>query len=427
MIVSVIPEILFATTFAVRSRRHMPFLARVLSAVFAAGLWFSPVRVEGAEGAWATTRLKVAVVQMAFAPTLEGNRDRIVSGVAAAAARGARVAVFREGALFARAGDSPAVVKESIAAVSRAAAMHRIYVILGDVNHSPALKKMVNWMRVFGPDGGEIFHYDKLYNHPRGAMPGVFSIDGVPCSGMICADRWLRGVEEIPIQQGAQISFELSNNFAFEWVGPLGWYWNVPRALRNNVWVVVANTGNRVAGVADESPEGPMVRHGHSAIVSPDGRIVTGADETATIIMAGIDPSRATREEAIARATHPVLREFWQAGLKLQQGEKLPAPQLAPLPSPETEVTLAVSQVSGDITKMVRAIRDARERKADLVAFPARAIAHTALRNSRSAYVVSRQRCPGLCDDRTRRIVDRVDRTRRRGGSPDARAPRRRP
>jgi predicted amidohydrolase len=202
---------------------------------------------------------------------------------------------------------------------------------------------------------------------------------------MICADRWLRGVEEIPIQQGAKISFELSNNFACEWVGPLGWYWNVPRALRNNVWVVVANTGNHVAGVADESPEGPVVRHGHSAIVAPDGRVVAGADETATIIMAEIDPSRATREEAIARATHPVLREFWQAGLKLQQGEKLSAPKLAQLPSPETEVTLAVSQVSGDVSEMVRAIGDARERKADLVAFPARAVPYTALDRLRDA------------------------------------------
>ena len=216
-------------------------------------------------------------------------------------------------------------------------------------------------------------------------MPRVFAIDGVPCSGMIYADRWLRGVEEIPIQQGAKISFELSNNFACEWVGPLGWYWNVPRAVRNTVWVVVANTGNRVAGVADESPEGPVVRHGHSAVVAPDGQIVARANETETIVIAEIDPSRATREEAVARATNSVLREFWETGLKLQQGQKLPAPELAPLASPETELTLAVSQLTGDVSKMVHAIREACARKADLIVFPARAVPGMALETLRAA------------------------------------------
>ncbi|MDO8544247.1 MAG: nitrilase-related carbon-nitrogen hydrolase [Opitutaceae bacterium] len=187
-------------------------------------------------------KLKIAVVQMAFAPTLDGNRDRIVAGIGDAAARGARVAVFPEGALNARAGDPPAAVAAALAQVRGAAKRHGVYVVLGGVNHSAALKKMVNWMRVFGPDGAEVFHYDKLFNNPRAPMPGVFRIDGVPCSGMICADRWLRGVEEIPIQQGARVTFELSNNFACEWVESFGWYWNVPRALRNNVWVIMANT-----------------------------------------------------------------------------------------------------------------------------------------------------------------------------------------
>lgn len=110
-------------------------------------------------------------------------------------------------------------------------------------------------------------------------------IDGVPCSAMICADRWLRGIEEIPIQQGAQISFELSCNFASEWVAPLEWYWYVPRAMRNNVWVIFANTGNRLSGVSDTA-DPRQLRHGHSAIIAPDGRIAAAArHDTETVVV----------------------------------------------------------------------------------------------------------------------------------------------
>jgi predicted amidohydrolase len=341
--------------------------------------------VHGAPAISGNAKLKVAIVQMAFAPTLEGNREKIVAGIGDAKRRGARVAVFPEGALNARAGDSASAVDAALEAIRRTAKQHGIYVVLGGVNHSAALKKMVNWMRVIGPDGGDVFHYDKLFNNPRGKMPGVFRIDGVPCSGMICADRWLRGVEEIPVQQGARVTFELSNNYACEWVEPFGWYWNVPRALRNNVWVVMANTGNSVAGQPDESPEGVQLRHGHSAVIAPDGRLVARSDETATIVMAEIDPAQATAAAARARATHPLLRQFWEAGIKIQQGENLFAPPLERLESPETDITIAVAQMAGDVDKMVAAVGEARARKADVVVFPARATAASALERLQAA------------------------------------------
>ena len=150
-------------------------------------------------------------------------------------------------------GDNPALVDEAASAIRRAAREHRVYVLCGGASYSPKAKRDVCWMFVAGPDGREVFRYDKLYDKHDAKMPGVFHIDGIPCGTMICADRWLRGVEEIPIQQGAQISFELSCNFASEWVAPFQWYWYVPRALRNNVWVVFANSGNKVSGVSDTS------------------------------------------------------------------------------------------------------------------------------------------------------------------------------
>jgi predicted amidohydrolase len=211
-------------------------------------------------------------------------------------------------------------------------------------------------------------------------MPGLFRIDGVPSSAMICADRWLRGVEEVPIQQGAQISFELSCNFASEWVAPFQWYWYVPRALRNDVWVVFANTGNKVSGAPDDPSAPRQLRHGHSAIIAPDGRIAAAAqDDRETIVVAELDVSRATRAEALARASHPVLRPFWEAGMKLHGGQTIEAPPLKPLKSAETDITLAAAQVTGGLSDLEPMIGQARAKNADVVVFPERAAAESAL------------------------------------------------
>lgn len=326
----------------------------------------------------AAPRLKVGVVQMAQAPSIEGNRDRIVESIADAARLGARVVVFPEAALMGEGSANLALVDAAVAAIRSAARERNVYVLVGGTTHTPALKKDANWMVAVGPDGREVLRYDKLYDRPTAPMPGVFEIDGIPCGAMICADRWLRGIEEIPIQQGARISFELSCNSAIEWVPEFGWYWYVPRAIRNNVWVVFANTGNPAPGVP--SYPGASLRHGHSAIIAPDGRLVAhAADDVARIIIAEIDVSEATRSEALARAQHPALRAFWDAGRRRQAGEPLPPPRLVPFASPAVDVTIAVAQVAGNAAAMTEKIRAARERHADVIAFPARAIAYSAL------------------------------------------------
>jgi len=293
----------------------MVLAARRLAALLAC----VAVLAHGAEKDVAPGRLKVGVVQMALDQTIAGNRDRIVTGIARAAAQGARVVAFPEAALRGRDSDDPARVDAVVAAIRRAAREQRVYVLFGGASFAPAKKRNVNWMFVIGPDGRDVFRYDKLYDRHDAQMPGVFHIDGIPCGTMLCADRWLRGVEELPIQQGAQISFELSCNFASEWVAPFGWYWYVPRAVRNNVWVVFANSGNRVAGKPDDPAAPRELRHGHSAIIAPDGRIVAAArDDVETIVVAELEIGQATRATAVTRAAHSVLRPFWEAGVKLQ-------------------------------------------------------------------------------------------------------------
>lgn len=340
----------------------------------------------GVETSTASKRLSVGIVQMAVGATIEANRDRILSGIAQTAASGVRVAVFPEGALRGRGGDDQAVVEDAVAAIRQAAHESSVYVMFGGYTHLPRLNKAANWMLVVGPDGRDVFRYEKLYDNHRAAMPGVFLIDGIPCNTMICADRWLRGVEEIPIQQGAQISFELSCNFASEWVAPFQWYWYVPRALRNNVWVIFANTGNRVSGVPDDPSKPRELRHGHSAIIAPHGQIAAAApDDAETTVVAELDVSRATRAEAKARATNLVLGPFWRAGVKLHGGRAVEAPPLTPQKSAETDITIASAQVTGDVSDLEPMIGQARARHADVVVFPERAIAENALQQLQAA------------------------------------------
>jgi len=325
------------------------------------------------------SRLKLGVVQMAQATTISANRDRIVGHIGEVAAGGARVAVFPESVLMGTGENDPAQVEAGVQAIRQAARRHAVYVLFGGQSWYPPRKRAANWLYVIGPDGRDVLRYDKLYDQPQAPMPGVFTIDGIPCGTFLCADRWLRGVTEIPVQQGARIVFELSCNYATEWVEPFGWYWNVPQALRNTVWVVFANTGNTVSGVADSGVPADL-RHGHSAVIAPDGRLVAAArNDVATILFAEIDVSEATRAEALARAAHPALRGFWEAGVRLHRGEAVEAPALVPWKYADTEVTLAASPVTGDVAAMEEKVREARAKGADLVAFPAQSAPESAL------------------------------------------------
>lgn len=355
--------------------------AAVHRSLILAGLLVSAAAF-GAEKSPGPSRLRVGLVQMALSNTIASNRDRIVARISEAAALGARVVVFPEGALRGDGGDDQALVDESIAAIRRAAQERDVYVLFGGKTWSAQVNKVANWMYAVGPDGRDLLRYEKLYDHHHAAMPGVFLIDGVPCNAMICADRWLRGVEEVPIQQGALISFELSNNFACEWVGPFEWYWNVPRAQRNNVWVVFANSCNSESVVS--APV--QACHGHSAVISPEGGVLAASrDNAETIVIADLDVSRATRASAEARAAHPALRPFWEAGMKLQSGVTMEEPAVRQLVSAEAEITIAAAQVVGDLPKMLATIGHARTKGAHLVVFPARAIPETAVKSLQAA------------------------------------------
>jgi len=162
-------------------------------------------------------KITIAAAQIGTESRLSANLTKILAYTRRAAESSARVVVFPEGALCGETQTGGPTFESSLAEVSAAAKASNIYVVLGGASPDPADNKVKNWMVVFGPDGRKIFGYDKIYDRRGAKLPDVFQIDGIRCNAMICADRWLRGVEELPIMNGAQISFE--NLITSRWNG----------------------------------------------------------------------------------------------------------------------------------------------------------------------------------------------------------------
>ncbi len=328
-------------------------------------LFWAAILAAGAEP------LRIAVVQMAIGPTLEVNRNRILERLSEAEAGGARVAVFPEAALTDPGGKPNPAVAAAVDAIRAAARQHGLYVIFGGWSWSERWAKAANWAKVIDPEGVELLHYDKLHDVREAPNPAVFSIDGVPAAAIICADRWLRAVEELPIQQGARLSFELSNNYDSEWVPELEWYWYVPRALRNNVYVFFVNTANRFPGRPEPGAD-PRPRHGHSAVIGPDGAILAAeSGDMETILYVDVDPDRATRGGALERRAHPLLGRFWEEGLTLLRRPRAPEGVFAPLDCPQTELSVGVAQTGNGGWAQLEKLLEARTERVDLLAVAA--------------------------------------------------------
>lgn len=313
--------------------------------------------------------LRIGIVQLGLETNLSENLSKITRFIKKAGSERCRLVVFPEGALSGSCPDEATEMVNAISAIQKAADAADIYVMVGGKSEFPKDGQPFNWMRLIGPDGREIFRYDKLWDRPSTKMPGVFHIDGIPCNAIICADRWLRGVEELPIMKGAKVSFELSNNYANEWVPDLQWYWYVPRALRNSTYVVFANTGTVSAGRSDA--------HGHSAVIAPDGRIVAAAKGSSEeLFVTSLNVDEASRAEASKRYNHPVFRHFWETGLKMMEGSASDILSRESYVSPEIEVKVAAVQmacsrdIGRNVARIQANIRAASSHGADVVAFP---------------------------------------------------------
>jgi predicted amidohydrolase len=324
--------------------------------------------------------ITVAVVQQAREPELEANRDKIVCFIARAKARGCRLVIFPEDALGSAVGTSNENLEKAVDVIRNAARSNDVYAIFCSSFVIPgfAPDRRGQCLRVVGPDGRILLRFNKLIcnlppSDPRRA-PGVFRVDGIPCCAMICADRWLRGFEELPVTLGAKILIDCSANARKEWIPEFAWYLPVTRALRNNVFSIFCNMGEHPQG-KDEP------RHGHSAIIQPDGTFAAAADDAGDqILVATLDMSEAHAAEARRRHNHPVFKPYWDLGKRILQGERAHITRPTPYVSPRAEIVLAVAQmacsrdVPANLERMARLIGEAAGRHADVVVFPELAV-----------------------------------------------------
>ncbi len=354
------------------------------SVVATAG-WGLAARVGAEErGALATQAgrrsLPVGVVQQAREPELAANRDKIVRFIRQAKARGCRLVIFPEDALGSPVGTSNEDIEKAVDTIRDAARASDVYAIFCSSFAIPAFApdKRGHCLRVVGPDGRLLLRFNKLIcnlppSDPRRA-PGVFHVDGIPCCAMICADRWLRGFEELPVALGAKILIDCSANARKEWIPEFAWYLPVTRALRNNVFSIFCNMGEHPQGMDER-------RHGHSAIIQPDGTFAAAADDAGDqMLVTTLDLPKAHGAEARRRHNHPVLKPYWDLGQRLLSGETAKVSLPEPLVSPQVEITIAAAQmacsrdVQANLERMMRLIGEAAGNRVDIVVFPELAV-----------------------------------------------------
>src|SRR4051794_35258900 len=163
--------------------------------------------------------LKIGVAQLALEATLAANRDKIVHFIHEAKDRGCRVVVFPETSLYWPIATPKAQIDQAVEVLRKTADAADVYALIGGLYKRDEKEKPFERLLVINPDGQIVQAYNKMWSDARfNDCPGIFQIDGVPCAATLCADRWIRSVEELPAMAGAKILFESSNNYDNEWL-----------------------------------------------------------------------------------------------------------------------------------------------------------------------------------------------------------------
>jgi predicted amidohydrolase len=164
---------------------------------------------------------------------------------------------------------------------------HRVNLVAGSVAVKTE-RGVTNTLYAFDREGHCIGRYSKVHlfrlmEEDRhllpGAEAGLFSLDGIPCAGLICYDiRFPEWVRKHTLA-GARILFVPA-----EWPHPRLAHWRTlltARAIENQCFVVACNR-------AGSDPNNHFA--GHSLILDPWGEILAEAGEKETVLWGEIDP-----------------------------------------------------------------------------------------------------------------------------------------
>ncbi len=256
------------------------------------------------------SRLRVAAVQMKFAPTIGGNLERIEGALRNAARRQADVVLFPECATTGYACDfnalKPAEIRDALAQVGALAARHRLNVLVG----SPLVRGRVwqNCLVVFDRRGRVTHCYAKCHltkSDRRIFTPGnaiaLFQIEGVTATAIICHERRYPELVRLAVMAGARILFHPNAG-----LDPLpvsrrkrgGRDGIAVRAFENAIYYVFANSVGPQGGGKWSA--------GDSKIVGPDGCCLRLANnESEAVIVAGLDLGLATGKYALESLSCP--------------------------------------------------------------------------------------------------------------------------
>lgn len=267
-------------------------------------------RVPVARGADTPDRLRVAAVQMKFAPTVERNLAAIERLLAVARRRRADIALFPECAITGYAYDfallTPQSVREALAAVGELAAKFCVNVLMG----APVFRrgKLHNALVVFDRRGAIIHCYakchltdlDRLHFSPGNAI-SLFKIEGVSATTIICHERRYPELVRLAVMAGARILFHPNaglDSLAVSREKRHGRDGIAVRAFENSIHYVFANSVGPQGGGKWSA--------GDSKIVAADGRVLALAgNEKEAVVVADLDMTAATGGYALRGMKHP--------------------------------------------------------------------------------------------------------------------------
>jgi predicted amidohydrolase len=262
--------------------------------------------------------MRIAAVQMKFAPTIAGNLAKIAAALDQARRRRADAVLFPECAVTGYSYDfrrlRPPEIRDALGVLGALARETTTNLLVGTPLFSG--KKLFNALLILDRRGRPVHAYakcqltalDRKVFTPGDAV-SLFELDGVPCTSIICHERRYPELVRLPAMAGARIVFHPNaglDPLAVSKTKRRGLDGIDARAFENAIYYVFANSVGPQGGGRWSA--------GDSKIVAPDrSRLALADNRGESVLVADLDLSRATGEYARQSLDSPrFLSPFWK-------------------------------------------------------------------------------------------------------------------